>query len=358
MNSRMARSITCQSLILLIYFILFQSSFAFVDRHQVSLSGTYPQHQGRDRFVVPRTSVLKLIPLSKFQDSLTFFKEPDEYRCIIDSRGNFFDGDMVYELGLVEEEDLPDLCRFVVATFGADAIRISQDLNAFERMLMSPAAEFLNGYSGLVAFAEVYSGTKQRLADRFHGPDGGEGISAPSLAGLSQKEKIRKAERDSLVLVLARQVHEGTAAVTQNIDSGRRILDVVASIELRLQPCDAKIPFSIPWLDRVERRLGALIGLGDGIGRDLQPYLSNLCVDERYRGRQIGRSLVRCVENIARTNWGYSRIYLHVDEDNQAALKLYQSEGYRDVGHRWNPFWSGNAARIGYYVKRLSKPTS
>jgi ribosomal protein S18 acetylase RimI-like enzyme len=97
------------------------------------------------------------------------------------------------------------------------------------------------------------------------------------------------------------------------------------------------------------------MGLGTEKGSaDMQPYLSNLCVDERYRGRKIGRALVRCVENIAKTDWGYNRIYLHVDEDNQAALNLYKSEGYRDVGHRWNPFWSGQAADIGYYVKTLT----
>ena len=81
--------------------------------------------------------------------------------------------------------------------------------------------------------------------------------------------------------------------------------------------------------------------------------MSNLCVDERFRGKQIGRALVRCVENIAKTSWGYQRIYLHVDEDNKAALNLYKGEGYRDVGHRWNPFWAGSAADIGYFVKPL-----
>lgn len=120
------------------------------------------------------------------------------------------------------------------------------------------------------------------------------------------------------------------------------------------QPCDAKIPFSLPWLDKVERRLASTIGLGDMSGRDLQPYLSNLCVDENYRGKGIGKALVRCVENIAQTAWGYNRMYLHVDEDNIAALSLYKGEGYRDVGHRWNPFWAGSSSKIGYYVKTLS----
>jgi GNAT superfamily N-acetyltransferase len=121
------------------------------------------------------------------------------------------------------------------------------------------------------------------------------------------------------------------------------------------QPCDAKIPFSLPWIDRIERSAASLIGGGGGDtdGADLQPYLSNLCVEESFRGKQLGRALVRCVENIAKETWGYNRMYLHVDEDNDAALNLYKSEGYRDVGHRWSPFWAGSSSAVGYYVKSL-----
>jgi len=300
----------------------------------------------------------RLIPLAKFDESISFFSEPEIYRCCIDDKGFFSTRNentefSSFELGLIEEEELPDLCKFVVTTFGAEAIQLSSDINSFERMLMSPAAEFLNGYSGMVAFAEVFSGTKQRIADRLRENPGMVKISAPDLKGLSYEDRIRKVERESLILVLARN----TDANSNNLSSSKNI-EVIASIELRLQPCDAKIPFSIPGLDRVERRIGNLFGLGNidnKVGTtDLQPYLSNLCVDEDFRGKKIGRGLVRCVENIAKTCWGYNRMYLHVDEDNLAAVNLYKSEGYRDVGHRWNPFWSGGASDIGYYVKSLA----
>jgi len=321
---------------------------------------------------------LHLVPLTRFVDSISFFTESEDFRCCIDNNGYFrerlspsasssssstisdptkndnADLHSSYELGLVEEEELPDLCRFVVNTFGAEAIAISQDMNSFERMLMSPAAEFFNGYSGLVAFAEVFSGTRQRLLNRLN-QQPSMVISAPELKGLSQKERIRKVEQESLIIVLARQTTDAnrdggdSPLATTNTLRSSRSFDVIATIELRLQPCDAKIPFSIPWLDRVERSLWNM----EKKSTELQPYLSNLCVDEKFRGQKIGRGLVRCVENIAKTCWGYNRIYLHVDEDNLAALNLYKSEGYRDVGHRWNPFWSGHASKIGYYVKSL-----
>lgn len=129
---------------------------------------------------------------------------------------------------------------------------------------------------------------------------------------------------------------------------------VLTNRHTRFQPCDAKIPFSLPWLDKVERNLAAKIGFsGSDKARDLQPYLSNLCVDERFRGKQIGKALVRCVENIATETWGYTKLYLHVDLENEPALNLYKNEGYEDVGVRWNPFWAGKAADIGYFVKKL-----
>jgi len=334
---------------------LIPCTFAFVEQYQFRRNGIHTQSDRK----VSSASCRYLIPLAKFDDSVSFFSESANYRCCIDDSGYFSptgdddgEGSCRYELGLVKEEELPDLCKFVVTAFGAEAIQLSSDMNSFERMLLNPAAEFLNGYSGMVAFAEVFSGTKQRLADRFREPDSLVDISAPDLKGLSREERIRKAERDSLVLILGRPTTDGN-------DANSKSIEVIASIELRLQPCDAKIPFSIPWLDRVERRIGSLIGLGntddDGASaNDLQPYLSNLCVDEKFRGQKIGRGLVRCVENIAKSAWGYNRMYLHVDEDNLAALNLYKSEGYRDVGHRWNPFWSGGASEIGYYVKSLS----
>jgi ribosomal protein S18 acetylase RimI-like enzyme len=299
----------------------------------------------------PRATIeLQLIPIQKFHDEFTFLSSSPEYRGCIQSTGRFVpedDGD-VYELGLVEEKDIIDLSRFIVQVFGGDAIRISQDTNAFERMLMTPAVELVNGYSGIIAFAEVLMGLRQRLAFRFRDDPNNNNISLPNWKHLSNEEQTQMAAQTSLVLILAKPIYSG----------GSENVDIIASIELQLQPCDAKIPFTWPWIDRIERLLGSWIGIynpmhGNSDQQILHPYLSNLCVHESYRGKGIGRSLVRCVENIAATCWGYKQMYLHVDPDNQAAFQLYQSEGYRDVGRRWNPFWSGNAAKIAYVHKNL-----
>ena len=179
-------------------------------------------HRTGARIAVPS---VKLVPLSRFESDFTSFSD-DSFRLCIDKDGKFNDGNDLFDLSLVEEDDLPDLCRFIVAAFGAEAIRVSQDMNEFEKMLVSPAAALWNGYSGLVAFAEVFSGTKQRLASRLEKLD----ISVPKVDGLSGREAIEAAEKDSLILVLARSSQDGDPRI-----------QVIASIELRLQVRKRKI---------------------------------------------------------------------------------------------------------------------
>ena len=337
-----------------------------------------------------RAKRLFLVPIRNFRNEFTFLSQSDDYYrggCI-DSDGNYYyhsdddderNGDnsssssstTCYQLGLAEERDLPDTSRFIVQAFGVDAIRLSQDITTFEKFLMKPAVELVNGYSGIVAFAEVLAGLRSRLAGRLYSKNN-MNMAPPALPGPSRQDKINQSVGQALVLILAKP-HQGSDWH----------VDVIATIELRLQPCDAKIPFSLPWLDRIERKLASWIGIeSSSSSRDLQPYLSNLAVDEAYRGKGLGRALVRCVEDIAASRWGYSKMYLHVAEDNPSALQLYKSEGYRDVGLRWKPFWAGSgklfeiacpawqsgntshkrnvlfekpASDIGYYVKKLNE---
>lgn len=307
--------------------------------------------------VVTSRSQCNLVPLRTYHDDFKFLSRSDEYRCCFDNLGRYYgnkdgknnaDNLVYYELGLVEENDLPDVSRFIVQAFGADAINLSQDITGLERMLVKPAIELVNGYSGIVAFAEVLAGLRSRLRFRFSQNRNGYAMDMkpPNLEGLSRDEQMTMAASTSIILAVTKK------KASNNEKDWRS--DVIASVELRLQPCDAKIPFTLPWLDMMERKMASLIGLNNNeVQRNLQPYLSNLCVDESYRGQGLGRALVRCVEDISCSAWGYSRLYLHVDVDNVPALELYQSEGYSDVGRRWNPFWVGRAADIGYYVKNI-----
>lgn len=295
------------------------------------------------------------IPLRHFQNDLNYLtSSDDDYRSCFDRNGVFHTDDTTinkrscFVLGIAEEKDLPDVARFIVRTFGSDSINLSQDINGFERLLMQPAIEVVNGYSGIVAFVEVLSGLRSRLKLRFI-PNAQTMISPPNLTYLTMKEKEVVASGSSIVLAVWKDHPDND----ENLNS-----EIIASAELRLQPCDAKIPFTLPWLDTIERALASvsIAGFRSDVTNDLEPYLSNLCVDESYRGRGIGRALVRCVEDIAVTAWGYTKIYLHVDIES-SALSLYTKEGYSDAGRRWTMWWNkfGDSSKIGYLVKKISQ---
>jgi len=298
-------------------------------------------------------------------------------------------------------DDLPSITKLTLDVFDATAITLSSSTNwtAFEQaivgIVVSPVLDMYNSYAQAVGYTEVLSGLRRRMRNRLvnntnqiynnNGEDDSYDWLAPLItvdnnndddsvsttttsdSSLSLEEI---AARSSLILTLARPSSENGE------DDGDDDMETVASVELRLQPTDAKIPFSQPWLDVIERRLVNLLPFvnednnestksSDDQSTDttsknshqsrppLRPYLSNLCVSSSLRSLGIGRALCRIVEAIARDKWGYSHIYLHVDPTNDAARNLYVTEGYVDVGKRWNVLWAGGANEISYYVKRL-----
>lgn len=60
---------------------------------------------------------------------------------------------------------------------------------------------------------------------------------------------------------------------------------------------------------------------------EVRMYISEIHVDERYRGRGVGKQLLAAVENMAR-NRGYHALYIHAEGNNDGAIRLYQNEGY------------------------------
>jgi len=62
-------------------------------------------------------------------------------------------------------------------------------------------------------------------------------------------------------------------------------------------------------------------------------HLLNLCVSPALRGRGIGRRLLRYVIVRARA-LGCERVLLEVRESNEPAFRLYESEGFVEVGRR------------------------
>ena len=57
-------------------------------------------------------------------------------------------------------------------------------------------------------------------------------------------------------------------------------------------------------------------------------YVDDLCVDEKVRGRQIGRALFEYVKEYAREK-GFYNITLHVWECNPGARAFYENQGMK-----------------------------
>ena len=72
----------------------------------------------------------------------------------------------------------------------------------------------------------------------------------------------------------------------------------------------------------------------------------SIAVDERWRGRRLGRSLIDLhLRQLA--GHRVRNVFLEVDEGNVAALRLYRTAGFRQVGRRPN-----------YYPKPDGKPAT
>ena len=345
-----------------------------------------------------RPTQLNLVPLSDAWDASSCNDEQVLFADLVsqlgcksfDSRGRLIqnsiddDDDDKYRLYLATHvDDLPPIAQLTIDVFDASAITLSStnDWSAMEKMVLGavvqPTISMYNAYAAAVGYTEVLSGLRKRMRNRIvvdneHATTNYDWLAplvVPSTTLSSSSDTTDTsleiiAAQSSIILVLAKPTDAGD-------------MQSVASVEVRLQPTDAKIPFSQPWLDKIERRLARFFPFDDSVSvttntmtaptaiktevtnksksAPLRPYLCNLCVSPSLRSLGIGRALCRIVEAISHKKWQYSHLYLHVDPDNNAAVSLYEKEGFVDVGRRWNAGWNGGANKIGYYVKRLGK---
>jgi ribosomal-protein-alanine N-acetyltransferase len=79
-------------------------------------------------------------------------------------------------------------------------------------------------------------------------------------------------------------------------------------------------------------------------------YIQTIEVAPEMRGRGVGRELLGRIESTARLA-GAGLIWLHVEEANAAAVRLYEARGYRCEGRQEDYYPLGRAALI--YLKRL-----
>lgn len=74
-------------------------------------------------------------------------------------------------------------------------------------------------------------------------------------------------------------------------------------------------------------------------------YIQTIEVAPEWRGQGIGRELLRRVEGSARAA-GATVIWLHVDAENAAAIRLYEANGYEYEGRKDGFYALGRAALV------------
>lgn len=128
-----------------------------------------------------------------------------------------------------------------------------------------------------------------------------------------------------------------------DVGQGLRVLseqDVIDILEIE------RLGYSHPWSEGVFRdsfrsgytvlgleQGGRLEGYGVLAALHDEAHLLNLCVRPASRGRGLARQLLRALLNGALME-GMERVVLEVRASNQAARKLYLSEGFQVIGER------------------------
>lgn len=84
------------------------------------------------------------------------------------------------------------------------------------------------------------------------------------------------------------------------------------------------------WVMQVGRTIVAYGILSCGAG---ECHLLNLCVHPDWQGRRLGRRLLRWLLESARRRQA-DTVFLEVRGSNRAAIALYQSEGFCEIGTR------------------------
>lgn len=121
---------------------------------------------------------------------------------------------------------------------------------------------------------------------------------------------------------------------------------IVAVAELSIQPRNGRIPGNF--------RPPAALRTQD---KPLVPYICNVAVDERHRRQGLARALMVVCENIARDVWGCDELYLHVDQRNTAAVRLYRDLGYEPLPQWDIPSWKEDSLGLvpnRYHRKLIS----
>ena len=84
------------------------------------------------------------------------------------------------------------------------------------------------------------------------------------------------------------------------------------------------------WVLQVDGRLAGYCLMSNAAG---EAHVLNVCTAPELQGRGLGRQLVHALLRIARAR-RVDRVFLEVRPSNVAAIRLYDAEGFNEIGRR------------------------
>ena len=210
-------------------------------------------------------------------------------------------------LGLMEADDVAGVSSLIADAFGGGIEVIDNGGQSWEDKALRGVADVVKTYDS----TEYALGLRARCGARLKKPTR---ITDPN-------------DRGAVMLIAARP--SGT--------------ECVAAVELRLRRADGAHPTPLPMLDALRDAFSAKSGAPD------RPYISNVCVADSCRRRGVAQALMDAAEHLAGpSGWGYDSVFLHVHEENPAALGLYEMLKYEKLD-------ALDEAPLRYFYKRLSE---
>jgi GNAT superfamily N-acetyltransferase len=141
-------------------------------------------------------------------------------------------------------------------------------------------------------------------------------------------------------------------AIASDIDQLCKIRNNPTQFERYLEECDGeRCHFLVAEVN------GAAVGFGlvyldvtkTGRRKALLPKLSDLYVDEQYRGRGVGSALILARETLAE-EYGHVEIFVSIDpEESPEMIRLAKKLGYAPI--QAEPYWT-----TGVFYDRDDKP--
>lgn len=100
------------------------------------------------------------------------------------------------------------------------------------------------------------------------------------------------------------------------------------------------------WVCELDDRIVGHAVMSVAVG---EAHLLNICVGPKWQGRGLGRRLLQRVLRIAREH-NADTMFLEVRASNEGARGLYESEGFGEIGRRYDyyPTHSGREDAIVY----------